>query len=467
MKLVAVTSCPVGIAHTYMAAEKLQKTANEMGIEIKVETQGSVGVENELTPEDIAQADGVIIAADKGIDMSRFVGKKVIETSTSEAIKNAESLIQQFQTGNVPVYQEKTTLKTIEEVKQERKSKQHPIYKHLMNGVSYMIPFVVFGGIMIALALALGGTPGEKGLEVKPGSVWESMLNVGVASFGLMIPILAGFIAMSIADRPGLAPGMVGGFIAANGSFYDSQAGAGFLGGIVAGFLAGYIVLWIKKWRVPKIIQPIMPILIIPIVSTSIVAAIFIWVIGAPFANMMTGLTNFLSNMSGTSSVVLALILGAMIAFDMGGPVNKVAFLFGSSMIQTGNIEIMGAIAAAICTPPIGMGVATFLNKKKYEKEELEAGKAAFAMGLVGITEGAIPFAAKDPLRVIPSIMVGSMVASVIAMLGHVGNHVPHGGPIVAVLGAVTNWTWFVIAIVAGVLVTAIMVNTLKKDIEA
>ncbi|MDR9797667.1 PTS fructose transporter subunit IIBC [Aeribacillus pallidus] len=463
MKILAITSCPNGIAHTYMAAENLQKAANKLGIEMKVETQGSIGVENELTKQDIQEADGIIIAADKTVDKSRFVGKKLIEVGVQEGIRNPEKLIQRFIDGNVEVY--KPGIKSVEEYKKEMKSKQNPVYRHLMNGVSYMIPFVVVGGLLIALSLAIGGDPTGKGLQVKS-EFWNSVLNVGAAGFTFMVPILAGFIAMSIADRPGLAPGMIGGYIAANGSFYGSEAGAGFLGGIAAGFIAGYVAKWIKSWNVPKAIQPIMPILIIPILATLVVAALFVYVIGQPISGIMNGLTDFLNSMQGVSSVVLALILGAMIAFDMGGPVNKVAFLFGSTMIGEGNPYIMGAIATAICIPPLGMGLATLLNKKKYEKEELEAGKAALAMGLVGITEGAIPFAAKDPLRVIPSIMVGSMVGAVIAMLSKVGDNVPHGGPVVAVLGAVDNWLMFFVAIIVGVIVTAIMVNALKKDVQ-
>lgn len=465
MKLLAVTSCPNGIAHTYMAAEKLSQSAQKLGVEMKVETQGSIGVENELTAEEISQADGIIIAADKTVDKSRFVGKRLLEAAVADAIKKPDELIARFQSGSVPVYGEKEKLKTIEEVKAERKSKQNPFYRHLMNGVSYMIPFVVIGGILIALSLAFGGTPTEKGLQIDPNSVWNSILNVGASAFGFMVPILAGFIAMSIADRPGLAPGMVGGWIATHGDFYHSEANAGFLGGIIAGFLAGYVAKWIKTWNVPKMIQPIMPILIIPLLSALVVAAVFIFIIGNPVAAVFSGLTGWLASMQGASKVVLALILGGMIAFDMGGPVNKVAFLFGSAMIATGNYYIMGPIAVAICVPPIGMGVATLLNKKKYEEEEQEAGKAAIAMGFVGITEGAIPFAAKDPFRVIPSIMLGSMVGAVIAMLSNVADHVPHGGPVVALLKAVDNVPMFFIAIIIGVMVTAFTVNALKKPV--
>lgn len=464
MKLLAITSCPNGIAHTYMAAENLQKAAEKLGHNMKVETQGSIGVENELTAQEIQEADAIIIAADKTVDKSRFVGKKLLVTGVQDGIRKPEELINQILTPSYPVYKEE--LKSVDTIKKEMKDKQNPIYRHLMNGVSYMIPFVVVGGILIAIALALGGKPTPEGMQVDPDSIWNSILNVGAASFGFMVPILAGFIAVSIADRPGLVPGMVGGYIAANGSFYNSEAGAGFLGGIIAGFIAGYVAKWIKSWKVPKMVQPIMPILIIPIFSSLVVAAAFIFVLGTPVAAAFTALTDFLNGMQGASSIALALILGAMIAFDMGGPVNKVAFLFGSAMIASGNYTIMGAIAAAICIPPIGMGLATILNKKKYEEAEQEAGKAAFFMGLFGITEGAIPFAAKDPLRVIPSIMVGSMAGSVIAMLSSVGDHVPHGGLIVAALGAVDNVLMFLVAIVVGVLITALMVNALKKNVE-
>lgn len=466
MRFVAITSCPNGIAHTYMAAEKLVKAAQNMGHEMKVETQGSIGIENELTPEDIERADGVIIAADKQVDKSRFLGKRVLEVSVTDGIRRPEELIASFERNEVPFYKEaEPKLKSVAEVKRERGEKQNPIYRNLMNGVSYMIPFVVIGGLLIALSLAIGGEPTEKGLVIPEGSIWNSILNVGVASFTFMVPILAGFIAVSIADRPGLAPGMVGGYIAANGSFYGSDAGAGFIGGIIAGFLAGYIVKAIKQIRVPQMIQPIMPILIIPIVSSLFVAAAFIFVIGQPIAGMMEGLTSWLNSMQGTSKVVLAMILGAMIAFDMGGPVNKVAFLFGSAMIAEGNANIMGAIAVAICVPPLGLGLATLLSKTKYTNEEREAGKAALAMGLVGITEGAIPFAARDPLRVIPSIMIGSMAGAVIAMLSNVADHVPHGGPIVAVFRAVDNVPMFFVSIVVGMIVTALLVNAVKKPV--
>jgi fructose PTS system EIIBC or EIIC component len=462
MKLLAITSCPNGIAHTYMAAENLQKAADKLGVEMKVETQGSIGVENEFSDKDIREADGVIIAADKAVNKDRFAGKKLLVVGVQDGIRKPEQLIKKFRDGDVPIF--KSEAKSAETTKTGKK--ENPVYRHLMNGVSYMIPFIVVGGLLIAIALTIGGEKTPGGIVIPEDSFWKTIEQLGGASFTFMVPILAGFIAYSIADRPGLAPGMIGGYIAANGSFYNSEAGAGFIGGIIAGFLAGYIALAIKKIKVPKAVQPIMPIIIIPILASLVVGLAFIYFIGAPVAQIFEGLTGWLAGMQGTSSLLLALILGAMISFDMGGPVNKVAFLFGSAMIAEGNYEIMGPIAVAICIPPIGMGVATFLSKRKFQAAEREAGKAAFTMGLFGITEGAIPFAAQDPFRVIPSIMAGSMTGSVIAMLGNVGDRVAHGGPIVAVLGAVDHVVMFFIAVIAGVLVTAVLVNLLKKEVQ-
>lgn len=464
MKIVAVTACPVGIAHTYMAAENLQKAGEKLGVDIKVETQGSIGVENALTDEDIEEADGVIIASDKEVTKERFIGKRLIATGVQEGIKRPEELINRFATEDVPVYQ--ADLMSANDVKKKKKEKENPIYRHLMSGVSYMIPFIVVGGLLIALALTLGGEQTPGGIVIPEDSFWKKVEEIGAASFSFMVPILAGFIAVSIADRPGLAPGIIGGFIAANGSFYGSEAGAGFIGGIIAGFLAGYITLAIKKIKVPQAIQPVMPIIFIPILATLAVGLLFVYVVGAPVAQVFESLTAWLEGMQGASSILLALILGAMISIDMGGPFNKVAFLFGSAMIAEGNYEIMGPIAVAICIPPLGMGLATFMNKRKYQPAEQQAGKASFTMGLFGITEGAIPFAAQDPLRVIPSIMIGSMTGSVIAMIGNVGDRVAHGGPIVAVLGAVDNVLMFFVAAIIGTIVTAFMVNFLKKDVS-
>jgi fructose PTS system EIIBC or EIIC component len=462
-KILAVTACPVGIAHTYMAAENLQKAGKALGVDIKVETQGSIGVENALTEQDIAEADGIIIAADKEVPKERFAGKKVIITGVQDGVHKSEELIKKVLSGDVPVYKPEMASAS---KSSEGKKKDNPIYKHLMSGVSYMVPFIVVGGLLIALALTLGGEQTPGGIVIPEDSIWSKVSALGGTAFTFMVPILAGFIAVSIADRPGLVPGMIGGYIAANGSFYGSEAGAGFIGGIIAGFLAGYVALAIKKIKVPKAIQPVMPIIFIPIISSVIVGLLFIYVIGAPVASIFEALTSWLAGMQGGSSILLAIILGGMIAVDMGGPFNKVAFLFGSAMIGEGNYEIMGPIAVAICIPPIGLGLATFINKRKFRPTEREAGKASFTMGLFGITEGAIPFAAQDPLRVIPSIVVGSMVGSVIAMLSNVGNRVAHGGPIVAVLGAVDNVVMFFIAVIIGVLVTAFMVIALKKNVD-
>ncbi|AZV48829.1 fructose-specific PTS transporter subunit EIIC [Bacillus halotolerans] len=461
MKLLAITSCPNGIAHTYMAAENLQKAADRLGVQMKVETQGGIGVENELTGEEIREADAIIIAADRSVNKDRFAGKKLLSVGVQDGIRKPEELIQKALSGDVPVYRSASN----SEAGNQQEKKQNPIYRHLMNGVSFMVPFIVVGGLLIAVALTLGGEKTPKGLVIPDESFWKTIEQIGSASFSFMIPILAGYIAYSIADKPGLVPGMIGGYIAATGSFYGSASGAGFLGGIIAGFLAGYAALWIKKLKVPKAIQPIMPIIIIPVFASLIVGLAFVFLIGAPVAQIFESLTVWLAGMKGSSSILLALILGAMISFDMGGPVNKVAFLFGSAMIGEGNYEIMGPIAVAICIPPIGLGIATFFGKRKFQESEREMGKASFTMGLFGITEGAIPFAAQDPLRVIPGIMAGSMIGSVIAMIGNVGDRVAHGGPIVAVLGAVDHVLMFFIAVIAGSLTTALLVNVLKKDI--
>jgi len=325
--------------------------------------------------------------------------------------------------------------------------------KYLLSGVSYAIPFVACGGIMIALAIAfVPMTPAGPDFSNSP--FLKLILDIGTAAFSFLIPVLAGYIAFGIADRPGLVAGFVGGYVA-------NQVGAGFLGGIVAGLLAGFVVYWIKKVKVPVYFRPVMPILVIPVISSFVVGFIMYKVIGSPIKDFMTSLTAWLTSMSTGNSIVLAVILGGMIAFDMGGPVNKVAFFFGAAMIKEGNYAIMGACAAAICIPPIGLGLATILGRTLWSQEEREAGYAGLAMGMIGITEGAIPFAAADPVRVIPTIMVGSAIGSVIAMMGGVGNHAPHGGPIV--LPVVDNRLVYVAAIVVGSLVVAVVINLLKK----
>ncbi len=327
--------------------------------------------------------------------------------------------------------------------------------QYLMTGVSYMIPIVVIGGVLIAAAIALSGVEAGKGAVVT-NPIYKNMLDIGVAAFSMMVPVLAGFIAYGIADRPGIAPGLVGGVLAAS-------LKTGFLGGIVAGFLAGYTARWIKSWPVPINLRPIMPIFVIPLLTSLVVGGLMIYVIGTPIAGLMETMTNGLKAMSQGSAVGLAIVMGAMIAFDMGGPINKVAFLFGAAMIGEGVYTIMGPVAVAICVPPLGMGLATLLAPKKYSEMEREAGYGALAMGMIGITEGAIPFAAGDPLRVIPSIVVGSSVGAAIAALGNVGDHAPHGGPIV--LPVVDNPLMFIVAVLAGIIVTAVLVNLLKKTV--
>jgi len=462
MKILAITSCPNGIAHTYMAQEKLEQAAKEMGIDIKVETQGGVGAENVLTSKEIREADGIIITADRQVDLSRFDGKRLINESVREGIHNPKLLIQRIIDQDAHIHHEKGGNKQTHD-DEEQKSGLQMVYQHLMNGVSFMVPFIVVGGLLMAIALTLGGHTTPEGLKIPDDSFWKSIENIGSLAFSFMVPILAGYIAVSIADKPGLVPGMIGGAIAADGSFYGSEAGAGFLGGIVAGFLAGYIAKWIKNIKIPKAMAPIMPIIIIPIISSIIVGLIFIFVIGAPIASIFEGLTTWLKGMQGTNSIILALIIGAMIAFDMGGPVNKVAFLFGSALIAEGNYAVMGMVAVAVCTPPIGLGLATFINRRKFNKGEIEMGKASFTMGLFGITEGAIPFAAQDPLRIIPANMIGAMVAAAIAAIGGVGDRVAHGGPIVAVLGGIDKILWFFIAVIIGSSVTMLVTLLLKK----
>lgn len=464
MKILAITSCPNGIAHTYMAQEKLEQAAQEMGVNIKVETQGGVGAENVLTSKEIKEADGIIIAADRQVDLSRFDGKLIINESVREGIHKPKELIQRIIDKDGHIHHDRNGDTNQKDDDQEQKSGMQMVYQHLMNGVSFMVPFIVVGGLLMAIALTLGGEATSKGLVIPDDSFWKSIENIGSLAFSFMVPILAGYIAVSIADKPGLVPGMIGGAIAADGSFYGSDAGAGFLGGIVAGFIAGYIAKWIKNIKVPKAMAPIMPIIIIPIISSLIVGLIFIFLIGAPIASIFEGLTTWLKSMQGTNIIILALIVGAMIAFDMGGPVNKVAFLFGSALIAEGNYAVMGMVAVAVCTPPIGLGLATFINKRKFNKGEIEMGKASFTMGLFGITEGAIPFAAQDPFRIIPSNMIGAMVAAVIAAIGGVGDRVAHGGPIVAVLGGIDQILWFFIAVIIGSIVTMSVVLILRRQ---
>ncbi|MFD4556240.1 fructose-specific PTS transporter subunit EIIC [Streptomyces sp. NPDC058469] len=452
LKLLAVTACPTGIAHTYMAAEKLAQAAESRGIDMKVETQGSIGAENILDDNDVSTADGVIVAADKDVDLSRFVGKRVLMVGVAEGIRHPERLIEQVRTA--PVHTADATAAAAAAPGGRERS---VAYKALMNGVSYMIPFVVVGGLLIAISLSLGGHPDPSGgLVIPKDSFWMDVNNIGVIGFTLMVPILSGYIAYAIGDRPALVPGMIGGWIANTGSLYDSKAGAGFIGAIVTGFLAGYLVLWIKKVRVPKFVQPIMPIIVIPIVATTALGLFFINVIGKPISWVFEHLTSWLGGMTGTSAILLGTILGLMIAFDMGGPVNKTAFLFGAGLIATGNQAVMGMCAAAIPVMPLGQGLATLIRQRLYTEQERETGLASLFMGCFGISEGAIPFAAARPAQVIPANMLGGAVAGAVAGLAGVKDAVPHGGPIVAVLGAVSGVPMFFVAVAIGTAVTAV-----------
>ncbi len=458
--IIGVTGCPAGIAHTYLAAESLERAAKELGFEVKVETNGSIGVKNSPTAAEIARASAIVVACDKQVDMARFNGKPLIKTGVKAPIKDGKGLIEQAL--KAPAY-----VADKDERKSEEKSAggSSDLYRYLMNGVSHMIPFVVTGGLLIALALAIGGDPTPSGMQIPAGSMWNQILNVGVAAFTLMIPILAGYIAYAIGDRPALAPGFIGGWIANNGSFYGADAGTGFIGAIIAGLLVGYLVRWIATRHYHKMVQPLVPILIAPIVGSLFIAAVFIFIIGAPIADMMTGLNAMLLSMSGGSLVLLGIVLGGMAGFDMGGPVNKVAFLFSVGMIASGQTQFMGAMACAIPAAPLGMSLATVLGRKLgiFDASEIEAGKAAGAMGLVGISEGAIPFAARDPLAVIPANVLGSMTAAVMAFLFGITNSVAHGGPIVALLGAVNKPLLALLCMICGAIVTGVVAVALKK----
>ncbi len=456
MRIIGVTKCPTGIAHTYMAAEKLEKAAKELGHEVKIETQGSQGTEHYLSEEDIKNADIVIVAADVSIDESdRFNGKKVLNIAIKEAIKDPE--------GTISSASSRAVIQGGEKVVAAKDNGSHFI-KELMNGASHMIPFVVVGGLFIALAIAAGGTATDSGMVVE-GVFWNTVLSIGVQAFTLMYPILAGFIAYSIVGRAGLAPAMISAMVVVNADILGTSAGTGFLGCIVVGYAAGYLVKWINTWKIPKAIKPIMPIFVIPILGVGVISAAFILILGKPISLLMEGLNSMLTALSANpaTAIPLGLVLGAMIAFDMGGPVNKVAFLFGVASITAGNPEIMGIVAAAIPVPPLAMGLATFIGKKLFTEDEQGSGLSAFLMGMIGITEGAIPFASADPKRVLPSIIVGSAVSGALASLLKITDVVPHGGPIVGVLGATNNVFLFLLCIAVGTVVGAIMLVSLKK----
>ncbi|GAM61227.1 PTS system [Vibrio ishigakensis] len=461
--IIGVTGCPTGVAHTYLAAESIEKAATEMGYEHKVETNGSIGVRNAPTAEEIARADAIVVACDKQVDLNRFQGKKVVITGVKAAIKEADKLIEQAL--EAPLYEgdgKKTSSAT---TTAGPGGSGKDLYKYLMNGVSHMIPFVVVGGILIALSLAIGGEPTPGGLAIPEGSLWNKILDVGVVGFTLMIPVLAGYIAYAIADRPGLAPGLIGGWIANNGSFYDADAGTGFIGAIIAGLLVGYFVKWIVSFNYSKMLQPLVPIMIAPIAGSLFIAAVFIFIIGAPIAGIMDTMNGVLANLSTGNVILIGVVIGLMQGFDMGGPFGKVAFLFSVGLIAEGQTQFMGAQAAAIPVAPLGMALAAFIGSKMnlFEGEEVENAKAATAMGMVGISEGAIPFAARDPFAVIPANMIGSAVACVLGFTFGLTCNVAHGGPIVVLLGAFNKPLLALLAMAIGVMVTAFVAISLKK----
>jgi PTS system fructose-specific IIC component len=462
-KIVAITSCPTGIAHTFMAASALEKFAQIEGHEIKVETQGSVGAKNTLSDEEITNADVVIIAADTHVEMGRFEGKKVFETSTGDAIKNTSEVLEQAlntkevfsSTGNVS---EQTLKEQVNEAKAEQKSKASGAYKHLLTGVSYMLPVVVAGGLLIALSFVFG-------IEAfkEEGTIAAALMSIGGgAAFHIMVAVLSGFIAFSIADRPGLAPGLIGGMLASN-------IEAGFLGGIVSGFLAGYIALWIvKNIKLPENLEGLMPVLVVPLLATLAVGLIMIYVVGEPVAFINESLKEFLQDMSGSNAILVGLIIGLMMAFDMGGPVNKAAYTVSVGLLATGITGPIAAAMAAGMTPPLGIYIATLVAKNKFDKSEHQAGKAAGVLGICFITEGAIPFAVKDPIRVIPSLMAGSAVAGAMSMGFGCELAAPHGGIFVlAIPNAVTNLGMYAASIISGALVTAIALSIVKKPVQA
>lgn len=454
--LVGVTSCPTGIAHTFMAAEGLAKAARALGYEMKVETQGSVGAQNTLTFEEIGRADAVIIAADAFVDKTRFAGKRLYETGTKEALHAGQEVIKKALALPEPAGRDLADM--AKEMKKARAAKVTGPYKHLMTGVSYMLPVVVAGGILIALAFAFGGITTEGYPE---GSLaWALMMIGGSTAFALFVPILAAYISYSIADRPGITPGIIGGMLA-------TTIGSGFLGGLLAGFLAGYVTLALTTYiKMPKNLQGLMPVLILPLLSTLIVGLAMVYVVGPPMKIVNDAMTAWLKNMQSGSAAVLGVILGAMMAFDMGGPVNKAAYAFSVGLLSSQVYEPMAAVMAAGMTPPLGLALAALISKARFTAEEQEASTSAAVLGISFITEGAIPFAARDPLRTIPSLMVGSAVAAALSMLFKCGLHVPHGGIFVLPIpNAVDNLGGYIIAILVGTAVTAGMLLALKKPL--
>ncbi|MDR3437904.1 fructose-specific PTS transporter subunit EIIC [Telmatospirillum sp.] len=451
-KIVAITSCPTGIAHTFMAAEGLQQAAKALGYEIRVETQGSVGAQDTLTTDEIAAADIVLIAADKKVDLTRFSGKRVFESGTKPAINDGKALI--ARAFSEATLQEASAGSGVTAGK--RVIKTGP-YKHLMTGVSFMLPFITAGGLLIALAFAFGGIYAYD--PAQGGALAYGLFQIGAKSaFVLIVPVLAGYIAFSIADRPGIAPGMIGGLLASN-------VGAGFLGGIAAGFIAGYGTDWLNRHiKLHRTLEGLKPVLILPLLGTLLTGGLMITVVGTPVANLLSFLTVWLQGMQGTSAILLGLLLGAMMAFDMGGPVNKAAYAFSTGLLASQVYTPMAAAMVAGMTPPLAIALATRLFPGRFTHDEHEAGGPTAILGLAFITEGAIPFAARDPLRVIPANMVGSAVAGAISMVASVELKVPHGGIFVLPIpNAVTHLGLYVAALIAGTVVSAAMLGILKK----
>ena len=465
-KILAVTSCPTGIAHTYMAAEGIEKAAKAKNCFVKIETRGSGGAKNVLTEQEIQDADCIIVAADAQVPMDRFDGKKVIQRQVSDGINKADELVELAMSGNVPVYHSGNASASSQSQNKAGGSVGHKIYTQLMNGVSHMLPFVVGGGILIALAFLIDGFSVDlNSLPMDQRSNFGTITpvaamfkSIGGAAFGFMLPILAGFIAMSIADRPGLAVGFVGGAIAANGT-------SGFLGALVAGFLAGYVVLLLKKIcsKMPESLEGMKPMLIYPVLGIFITGVIMTYVVEPPIGALNTLINNGLNGLNGASAILLGALLGGMMSVDMGGPVNKAAYVFGTASIAAGNYNIMAAVMVGGMVPPIAIAIATLVFKNKFTAEERKAGPTNFVMGLSFITEGAIPFAASDPLHVLPSCMVGSAVAGALSMAFNCTLMAPHGG--IFVFPTVGNPFMYLVALAIGSVVSAVLLGVLKKNV--
>lgn len=547
MKIVGVTKCPTGIAHTFMAAERLEKVAPKFGYEIKVETQGSQGTENELTKKEIAKADYVIIAADVVIEKpERFYGKRVLKTRIKPLLKNTDGVFERLEedsfimggneedsrkwsarthkknkfdseskklsSGNnkdgiskknigredgenidkesisrenvkkedinkenidkEKADKEKRYKKNIhsEHKKRVRKVKKQrmesaDVLGQLMNGASYMIPFVVVGGLLVSLSLSIGGTTTADGQVIFHG-IWGKVHEIGDLAFTLMYPILSGFIAFSIAGRATLAPAMIGAMVATDEKILGTEAGTGFIGCIIVGYLVGYLVKWMNKWHVVKEFKPMMPIFIIPLTGVATVSALFIFVLGKPVAKTMEVLNILLVHLAGNSSsaIILGLVLGAMVGVDMGGPINKVAFFFGVASIAQGNLQIMGIVSTSIAVAPLSMGIAALIGKDKFTKEEKSAGIYTVFMGIIGISEGAIPFAASDPGHALPAIIAGSAVTGAFSAACGVTSAVPHGGLVVALFKATNYMSLYFLSVLLGTAFSVAIVLTFKKQ---